>query len=120
MLHFDPCFLIFFPDVRRARIRSKERGRLIHRVYTVFNAKQIEGIPAHTPKRREEFEIVNAGESIIKNSGAKSATIRMTARFITAKQTASICRQGMHLERRQIITAPPSMNSDIGLATRHV
>jgi antirestriction protein ArdC len=45
--------------------------RLIHRVYTVFNAKQIEGIPQHTPKQRPDFEIVDAAESIITNSAAR-------------------------------------------------
>ena len=45
--------------------------RLIHRVYTVFNAKQIEGIPGHAPKRPQEFEVVEAAESILANSGAK-------------------------------------------------
>lgn len=41
----------------------------VHRVYTVFNAQQIEGIPAYQPKNREEWEIVQAGESILQNSG---------------------------------------------------
>ena len=50
---------------------SKQPRRMIHRVYTVFNAKQIEGIPPHEPKRREEFEIVQAGESILQHSGAR-------------------------------------------------
>jgi antirestriction protein ArdC len=42
----------------------------IHRVYTVFNAQQIEGIPAHTRKQAQEWEIVEAGDQILKNSGA--------------------------------------------------
>jgi antirestriction protein ArdC len=50
---------------------GKQPRRMIHRVYTVFNAKQIEGIPSHEPKRREEFEIVHAGESILQHSGAQ-------------------------------------------------
>src|ERR1700756_5675310 len=50
---------------------SKQSRRMIHRVYTVFNAKQIEGIPPHEPKKREEFEIVQAGESILQHSGAR-------------------------------------------------
>ncbi len=45
--------------------------RLIHRVYTVFNARQIEGIPALNPVVREPFEVAEAGERILKNSGAK-------------------------------------------------
>lgn len=46
-------------------------GRLIHRVYTVFNATQIEGVPAPKPKEYTPFEIVHAGEQILNNSGAK-------------------------------------------------
>ena len=45
-------------------------GRLIHRVYTVFNAKQIEGFPEWTPKQRSMFEVVEAGEHILDNCGA--------------------------------------------------
>src|SRR5438105_700305 len=51
--------------------KNNGRPRIVHRVYTVFNAKQIEGVPAHTPKQRTEFEIVQAGESILQNSGAE-------------------------------------------------
>ena len=45
--------------------------RLIHRVYTVFNAKQIDGIPEYQPKRPTPFEVVNSAEQILDNSGAK-------------------------------------------------
>jgi antirestriction protein ArdC len=45
-------------------------NRLIHRVFTVFNAKQIEGIPEWTPNERSVFEVVEAAEQILKNSGA--------------------------------------------------
>jgi len=48
-------------------------NRLIHRVYTVFNAKQIEGIPEWTPNERTVFEVVEAAEHILSNS---AATIR--------------------------------------------
>jgi antirestriction protein ArdC len=45
-------------------------NRLIHRVYTVFNAKQIEGIPGWSPNERSVFEVVEAAEQILKTSGA--------------------------------------------------
>ena len=51
------------PDESRA-------NRLIHRIYTVFNAKQIEGIPEWTPNERSVFEVVETAEQILKNSGA--------------------------------------------------
>src|SRR5580693_9021627 len=50
-----------------------EKSRFIHRVYTVFNAQQIERIPPHTPKQYTTFEVVQAGEQILKNSGANIA-----------------------------------------------
>jgi antirestriction protein ArdC len=45
-------------------------GRLIHRVYTDFNAKQNDGIPEWTPKQRTVFEVVEAGEHILNKCGA--------------------------------------------------
>lgn len=45
--------------------------RLVHRVYTVFNARQIDGVPALSPLVRQPFEVIEAGERILKNSGAK-------------------------------------------------
>jgi len=50
---------------------DKPAPRMIHRIYTVFNAKQIDGIPLYTPKQRAEFEVVRAAESILENSGAR-------------------------------------------------
>jgi len=46
------------------------RGPL-RRVFTVFNAKQIDGISPYLPKQHTEWEIVETGESILTNSGAK-------------------------------------------------
>ena len=50
---------------------KENRQRLIHRVYTVFNAKQIDGIPEYQPKHRTPFEAVQAGERILAHSGAR-------------------------------------------------
>lgn len=52
---------------------DSDRPRFIHRVYTVFNARQIEGIPPLVPKTHTPFEVAQAGEQILKNS---AATIR--------------------------------------------
>src|SRR5450755_2847461 len=38
-----------------------EKSQLIHRVYTVFNAQQIERIPPHMRKQHTTFEAVQAG-----------------------------------------------------------
>jgi antirestriction protein ArdC len=45
-------------------------NRFIHRIYTVFNARQIEGVPVWTPRERTGFEIVHAAERILARSGA--------------------------------------------------
>ena len=52
---------------------KENQRRLIHRVYTVFNAKQIEGVPAFERRQPTEFEAVQGGERILTNSGAKIA-----------------------------------------------
>jgi antirestriction protein ArdC len=51
--------------------KADDERRIIHRVYTVFNAQQIEGIPSHESKQHPEFEVVEAGENILRNSGAE-------------------------------------------------
>jgi antirestriction protein ArdC len=55
----------------RADDPEQSRDRLIYRVYTVFNASQIEGIPAHMPRVHQEWEILQTAESILQNSGAR-------------------------------------------------
>lgn len=56
-------------DGHRDRLDRRE-ARLIHRVYTVFNASQIDGVPAYQPRQRTPFEVVQSGEKILENSGA--------------------------------------------------
>jgi antirestriction protein ArdC len=51
--------------------RESDGRRLIHRVYTVFNAAQVEGIPPYQPKQHSTFEVVHAGDQILQNSEAK-------------------------------------------------
>jgi antirestriction protein ArdC len=53
-----------------SRDRENPR-RFIHRVYTVFNAIQIEGVPALERRAPSAFEAVHSGERILENSGAK-------------------------------------------------
>jgi antirestriction protein ArdC len=52
---------------------SAEKSQFIHRVYTVFNAQQMDGVPPHTPKQHTTIEVVQAGEQILNNSGANIA-----------------------------------------------
>jgi antirestriction protein ArdC len=55
------------------RNRELESSRLIHRVYTVFNAKQVDGIPAYTPKEHSAFKAIESAEKILDHSGARIA-----------------------------------------------
>jgi putative DNA primase/helicase len=58
------------PGDKEAEGDDDKRGKMIHRVYTVFNAQQIEGIPPLTVEPRKPFEVIEAGERILKDSGA--------------------------------------------------
>jgi antirestriction protein ArdC len=58
------------PDPGPEAPNNSHRG-LVHRVYTVFNAKQIDGISEYVPKQRQEWEITETGEQILRNSSAK-------------------------------------------------
>ncbi len=58
------------PDDSRA---ETDRTRYIHRVYTVFNARQIDNVPPYALPKRSEFEAAKAGEAILSASGAKIA-----------------------------------------------
>jgi antirestriction protein ArdC len=44
--------------------------RMVHRTYSVFNAQQIEGIPPLVIEPWKPFEIIEAGEKVLKDSGA--------------------------------------------------
>ncbi len=46
-----------------------QSDKLIYRVYTVFNARQIDGMPMHSPRIRQEWDIVQSGEAILTSSG---------------------------------------------------
>ena len=63
-----------------------EKSRFIHRVYTVFNAQQIEHVPPHIPKQTTTFEAVQAGEQILSNSGANIAHDQADRAFYSRSQ----------------------------------
>lgn len=63
-----------------------EKSRLVHRVYTVFNAEQIDRIPPHVAKERSTFEAVQAGEQILNNSGANVAHDQADRAFYSRAQ----------------------------------
>src|SRR5437016_4185940 len=43
------------PDESAVPEKQSDPPRLVHRIYTVFNARQIDGIPEHTRKQPQEF-----------------------------------------------------------------
>lgn len=47
-----------------------EKNRFVHRVYPVFNAAQIDGIPSLLIEPRKPFEVIEAGQRILQESGA--------------------------------------------------
>jgi antirestriction protein ArdC len=49
---------------------EEKRSRLIHRVYSVFNGEQIDGIPAIHIAPVKPFEAIEAGEKMMAESGA--------------------------------------------------
>lgn len=51
--------------------KNPDQSKFIYRVYTVFNATQIDGIPAHVPRMRQEWQAVTSAETILQNSGAR-------------------------------------------------
>src|SRR5437016_2785318 len=50
---------------------KSERHSFIYRAYTVFNARQIDGIPPHTPRARQEWEVLQSAQAILRSSGAR-------------------------------------------------
>ena len=59
------------PAERRRGSESGRPSKFIHRIYTVFNAGQIDGLPPVETKKPQPFEVIAAGEAILTHSGAK-------------------------------------------------
>ena len=62
------------------------KSRFVHRVYTIFNGHQIDGIPPHSTKQHTSFEAVKAGDQILKNSGANIAHDQADNAFYSRSQ----------------------------------
>ena len=94
-------------------------NRLIHRVYTVFNAKQIEGIPEWTPNERSIFDVVEAAEHILKNSGATIHHDQADRSFYSRSSDSIHLPQSTLSRTQQATTTLRCMSSPTGPATRH-
>lgn len=87
------------PESKKASTRSENahepraddqpEHRLIHRIYNVFNARQIDGMPPYVPKEAKPFEAVEAGERILSSSRATIAHDQMDRAFYN-RRTDSI------------------------------
>ena len=75
---------------------DQRRNRFIHRVYSVFNAQQIDGVPALAIRAPNLFEAVEAGERILTHSGAKITHDQVDRAYYS--RTAD----DIHLPRREL------------------
>jgi antirestriction protein ArdC len=57
-------------EAKKEEDGDEKPTRLVHRVYSVFNAEQIDGTPPISLKAREPWEVCKKGEQIITDSGA--------------------------------------------------
>ena len=73
---------------------SDDRQRYIHRVYTVFNAQQIDNIPPFSNRKRSELEVVQSAETLLAGSGAKIAHDQADQAFY------SRAKDSIHLPRK--------------------
>ena len=96
---------------------KENQRRLIHRVYTVFNAKQIEGVPAFERRQPSEFEAVQVVSASSPIPARKSRTTSATARSIVRPQTASTCLRKKPSKTRLVTTARRFTNSHTGPVT---
>jgi antirestriction protein ArdC len=55
----------------KPEVADAQRDSFIYRVYTVFNAKQMDGIPPHSPRIRQEWEVLQSAQAILDSSGAR-------------------------------------------------
>lgn len=67
---FDRVEKVKGPDGKMREERVKLDPPM-QRLYTVFNAQQMDGVPALQPLKREDWQISEQAERILQNSGAK-------------------------------------------------
>jgi antirestriction protein ArdC len=107
------------PDQPGGELSDEPGQRFIHRIYTVFNAKQIEGIPPYAPKERTGFESVEGGERILSSSGANINHDQADRCFYSRGSDSIHLTPKETFKDAPVITELRSMNSHIGPATRH-
>jgi antirestriction protein ArdC len=106
------------PDQGEAA-KDKSDRRLIHRVYTVFNAKQIDGIRTMRDRKSPLLKPSKAASAFWRTPARGSPTTKVTEPSTTASATASTCPSKRHLRTLRATTEPPCMSSHTGLDIRH-
>lgn len=69
------------PKLGDADSGERTRRQVIHRVYTVFNGRQIDGIPPFPVPERQPVDVIEAGERILSHSGAVISHDQANAAF---------------------------------------
>lgn len=60
----------FKEEILENKTTGDQKERVVARHYPVFNAQQIDGVPRLQLPKKENFEVIRAGEQIMKKSGA--------------------------------------------------
>jgi antirestriction protein ArdC len=94
--------------------KDKSDRRLIHRVYTVFNAKQSMGSQPMRDGKSPLSTPSKAANASWRTPARGSRTTRGTEPSTTAPTTASICRPKRRSRTYLATTEPPSTNSRTG------
>jgi len=97
---------------------ANPKDKFIYRVYTVFNASQIDGIPAHIPRVRQEWEVNHSAETILQNSGARIIHDQQDRAFYSRLTDDIHLPPGRHSNRPASIMGQPFMNWRISVEPR--
>jgi len=89
-----------------------ERPKVI--TAAVFNAEQIDGIPALEPERTYDWDPVEQAEKLLQASGAKSSTLRAGELIIVSRRIPFACRRRIGLRHPAAITARRCTSWGIG------
>ncbi len=81
------------------------RRSVLHRIYTVFNAEQIDGAPPYPTTEREPIEVIDTAERILTHSGADIRHDQIDKAFYTPRADV------IHLPRRDFFKDAPGYYS---------
>ena len=79
-------------NARKGRNSGDDRPRLIHRVYTVFNAAQIDGIPVYAAREHSPFDVAQSGEWVLAGPARRSYKAGREAPSMIELGTPFTCR----------------------------